>query len=265
MSATERLVEVAGGRCRLLEKGEGAAIAVLAGMNGLPRWIPFLDRLAEHRRVVLLSPPGFPGSDAQHEVLDNHLDWLTATLDLLDAAGLERCDMVAASIGAILALDVAALDGDRIGKLSLSAPYGIYDTTDPVPDYFAQIPDVQRNLLCRDGELFDAAFGDPEDPAAAAIHQLTFYRAAVASARLSWPLGDRGAAKRLHRIKAPVQLLWGSDDRLMPRGYADLFAQGLPAVRPLVVIPDAGHLAWIDQPSACASAVLEFLGGTPTL
>jgi hypothetical protein len=32
MSVSERYVEVAGGRCRILEKGDGPPVAVLAGI-----------------------------------------------------------------------------------------------------------------------------------------------------------------------------------------------------------------------------------------
>ena len=33
-------------------------------------------------------------------------------------------------------------------------------------------------------------------------------------------LGDLGLAKRLHRVRAPSLLVWGSDDRLVPPSYA---------------------------------------------
>ena len=84
----ERLVQVAGGECRIWEKGEGEPLGVLPGLGGLPRWAPFLDALAQERRVIVPSLPGFPGSGDQHRMLDGHLDWIAATLDLLEAAEL---------------------------------------------------------------------------------------------------------------------------------------------------------------------------------
>ena len=53
-----------------------------------PRWIPFLDRLAETRTVIVPSLPGYPGATG-HSVLDNHLDWIVAVRQLLDKAGQE--------------------------------------------------------------------------------------------------------------------------------------------------------------------------------
>lgn len=259
MVVSERFVDVAGGRCRVLEKGAGDPIAILPGLLGLPRWTPFLDRLAQERKVVLLSPPGFPGSDAQHEKLDGHLDWLSATFDLLDACALDRCDLVAASVGAMLAIDIAAFDSNRVRRLSLTGPYGLYDMKEPVRDYFAEVADVQRSLLCCDAAAYEACFGDPEGDEEAAEHQLTLYRAATAAARLSWPLGDRGARKRLHRLTIPVQMIWGSEDAIVPVSYAGRFAARLPAAPEQITIKGAGHLAWIDKPEECSRAVLNFL------
>src|ERR1700676_4385115 len=84
----ERTVQVAGGSCRIWEKGAGAPLGVFFGLSGCPRWSPFLDILAQSRRVVVPSLPGFQGSDTQHRSLDGHLDWITVTLDLMEQAGL---------------------------------------------------------------------------------------------------------------------------------------------------------------------------------
>ncbi len=88
MSApSERSAIVGGHRCRIWEKGEGEPLGFLGGLRGLPRWPGFLDRLAEHRRVIAPSLPGFPGATG-HDRLDDLADWVTATLDLLEQAGL---------------------------------------------------------------------------------------------------------------------------------------------------------------------------------
>ena len=92
----ERIVEVGGGPCRVWELGQGEPLGVLPGLGGLPRWTPFLDALARERHVIVPSLPGFPGAGEQHHRLDGHLDWISATLDLLEAAELSGADLVAA-------------------------------------------------------------------------------------------------------------------------------------------------------------------------
>ena len=42
------------------------------------------------------------------------------------------------------------------------------------------------------------------------------YLSDVAAANILWPLGDRGVAKRLHRITAPRLTLWGDLDEVNP-------------------------------------------------
>ena len=80
----ERSVKLLGDDVRILEKGEGAPLGFLPTFGGVPGWTPFLDRLAEHRRVVVPSLPGFPGAGGGFRRLDDLADWVSATLDLLE-------------------------------------------------------------------------------------------------------------------------------------------------------------------------------------
>ena len=86
-------VEVNGFPCRIWSKGRGPKLGFLAGLGGLPRWLPFLDRLAETRTVIAPSLPGYPGATG-HNVLDSHLDWVLAVRQLIDKAGLGGCDLI---------------------------------------------------------------------------------------------------------------------------------------------------------------------------
>ena len=61
---TTTTVEINGFPCRVWTKGKGPKLGFLAGLGGLPRWLPFLDRLAETRTVIAPSLPGYPGGDA---------------------------------------------------------------------------------------------------------------------------------------------------------------------------------------------------------
>ena len=82
--------------------------------------------------------------------------------------------------------------------------------------------------------------------------QIGQVRAQEAAARLLWPTGDRGLAKRLHRITAPTLLLWGSDDRIVPASYAKRFADGIAGPTEIRSIPNAGHRVDLDAPDEAA-------------
>ncbi|HYB44781.1 MAG TPA: alpha/beta hydrolase, partial [Candidatus Methylomirabilis sp.] len=62
----------------------------------------------------------------------------------------------------------------------------------------------------------------------------------------------------IHRIEAPTLLVWGEDDRLVPRAYAEEFARRLPKTR-LEVVKGAGHAPHLEQPEATADLVRTFL------
>ena len=81
-------------------------------------------------------------------------------------------------------------------------------------------------------------------------------RASEAAARAFWPLGNTRLEKRLPLIEAPTLLIWGEDDRIMPRGYADRFAAAIAGRTEIRTIPGAGHLAELDKPDEVAAAIL---------
>ena len=253
----ERSVLVLGERCRVWEKGSGTPLGFLGGLRGLPRWTPFLDRLAERRRVIAPSLPGFPGA-LGHDRLDDLPDWIAATLDLLEASGLEGADLVGASVGATLAAEVATFSHATLRRLVLIAPFGLFDEREPVADIWAQRASALPALLSARPDRLEAALAAP-DGADAGEFALALHRASEAAARLLWPLADLGLAKRLHRIRTPTLLVWGSEDRVVPPSYAKRFASAISGWVELRQIEAAGHTAEIDAPDAVANAVLSFL------
>ena len=248
-------IDLNGFATRIWRKGSGPKIGFLAGFGGLPRWVPFLDKLAETRTVIVPSLPGFPGGDRGHSVLDSHLDWVLAVRALLNAAELNGADLAASSVGASLALEVAAIWPESVRKLALVAPFGIFDENDPPEDPWAQRADNVPGLMCHDPETWKALKAMP-DGANSIEWPIEQVRASEAAARIFWPLGNTRVAKRLNLVTAPTLLIWGEHDRIFPRGYADRFAEGIAGKTDIKIIPGAGHLAELDQPDAVAKAVL---------
>ena len=258
MSApAERSVAVNGVPCRIWEKGSGQPLVYLAGLAGVPRWTPFLDRLAEHRRVIAPSLPGFPGA-AGHDKLDTLLDWITATLDLLDGAEFSGGDLIGASVGGALAAEVAAMAPALVRRLVLIAPFGLYDPTMPPLDLWGQKPGVSPTLLTTQPDIYKAFTASP-DGADANEWPIILSRANEAAARLLWPLADTRLARRLHRIRCPTLVLWGADDKVLSPRYAERFAEGIAGKTTVTLISGAGHLADLDAAGACAEAVLAAL------
>lgn len=255
---SERFVEVNGFPCRVWEKGAGKPVYYLAGVTGLPRWTRFLDKLAETRRVVAPSLPGFPGGQG-HDVLDSHLDWIVATLDLLDAAGAEGAiDLVGASIGGSLAAEVAAMAPAMVRRLALIAPFGLYDRDAPPTDIWAQPPGSAAALMCKNPDDYVGFTAPPEgvDPGEWTI---VMTRAAEATARVLWPLGDTRLVRRLHRVRADTLIVWGDEDKVLAPSYAEHFGHEIKGRAAVAVVPGAGHLATLDNPELAAQFISGFL------
>jgi 3-oxoadipate enol-lactonase len=84
-------------------------------------------------------------------------------------------------------------------------------------------------------------------------------RAYAASCRA---LVEADITPRLGRIQCPALILLGSQEQVAPLPAARALKTGIPQAR-LEVIPNAGHLPFLEQPAAFNAAILEFVGGLP--
>jgi pimeloyl-ACP methyl ester carboxylesterase len=255
----EHSVRVRGESVRVWEKGAGRTVGVLAGLLGFARWTPFLESLAQRHHVVVPSLPGHPGG-GDFRQLDDLPDFVTATLDLLDAADLEGADLVGFGPGATLAAECAAFSRTSAGKLVLVAPFGLFDSSEPVADPWARRADELAASFSAQPEAFAREALAPPPGADEVEFQIALTRALEAAARLLWPTGDRGLAKRLHRIRSETLLVWGERDAIVPPSYAKKFASAVSGDAHTRLLPGAGHAADFDAPDALAAAIEEFLG-----
>ncbi len=250
-------VDVNGFATRVWRHGSGPKLGFIAGFGGLPRWVPFLDRLAEQRTVIVPSLPGFPGGDRGHSALDTQLDWVLAVRELLVKSDLVGADLAASSVGAALAAEIAAIWPDSLRKLALIAPFGLFDEADPATDPWAQRADAVPDLMCAEPQNWTSLKAMPEG-ANSTEWPIEQTRANEAAARFLWPLGNTKLEKRLPLIKSPTLLIWGEQDRIMPQSYAGRFADRISGPCRTQVIAGAGHLAELDKPSEVAQAILDW-------
>ena len=260
---SESTIALRGRSMRILARGTQAAshppAVFFAGIGGVPRWSPFLDRLSETRRVIVPSLPGFPGSE-EFRHLDSVYDWIVDAVETLEALDLPAMDLIGSSVGGALAAEAAAIAGANVRRLVLIAPFGLFDAGEPNADIWAQVPapDVQAALVCADPERWKALWETPEgaDPVEWQIAQT---RSMEAAARFLFPFGETGLAKRLHRITQPTLLARGAEDGVIPASYHARFAAGVSAPVREALIDRAGHLVELDQPEALAREINAFL------
>jgi pimeloyl-ACP methyl ester carboxylesterase len=237
-----------------MEVGEmSRTIMYLPGIAGDAGVSPALQQLVdEGGRVVIPRIPGFDGATGFTPPPD-YLDWLVVLWDAIDASGALAhgpVDVVGASVGGMLAAELAVLRPEVVARLALLAPFGIADENDVGFDLYATRSSERLAHLFAKGVPEQVAsrfahFGEEEAPVAT-------YLADIAAASLVWPLGDRGLGKRLHRITCPKLVLWGGQDELLPVGVAEQWGGA-------TVIDGAGHLMEWDTPDEVAEALRNFL------
>jgi pimeloyl-ACP methyl ester carboxylesterase len=228
-------------------------LVYLPGIAGHPELSPAMRALeAEGWEVVVPAVPGFDGAAGFVAPVD-HLGWMTAFWDALDASGALPCPVVGASVGGMMAAELAIFRPEAVTALGLVAPFGIGDGDDPGFDVYAvPAPERMGHLFAKGvPDAFAERFADrgPEEAPVAR------YLSDVAAASLIWPLGDRGLAGRVHRIACPTVVVWGDQDELMPPGRIERWGGGQ-------VIAGAGHLAEWDAPDEVAAALRDLLSAT---
>jgi pimeloyl-ACP methyl ester carboxylesterase len=263
-SADPRTVTVWNNRVpiRVHVRGSGPAIVFLHGPWGLA-WGPFLDALAREGTVYAPEHPGTtPDQPDAIQHVDSLWDLVLCYDELLAGLGLSQAALVGHSFGAMVACELAAHRPERITRLALLDPIGLWRDDTPVINWMLlSATDMTAHVFHEPGgPAARALFAIPEEPEAAALAKTRLTWAMGATGKFIWPIPDKGLKKRIHRITAPTLLVWGEHDRLVPRAYAKEFAGRLKDSR-LEVVAGAGHAPHLEQPEAAAKAVQAFLRG----
>lgn len=248
------------------QRGDRGPWTVLVHGLGYGRlgWGPFADRLSTGRRLVLIDNRGIGGSSrptGPYQVEDLAND----VLAVLGHLGIERCDLLGASLGGMVSLQLAADHPDLVRRLVLIA-------ATPGDPQGAPLPEPTAALLQRDHRrtlptprrLIEGALA-PETVAARpdVVDRLLALReeqpqeaeawraqaAASATFSLSVPLAD---------VEVPTLAVAGLADTVIDPVNTMRFAFAMPRARALYLSP-AGHLCFWEHPVLLADAAEEFL------
>ena len=248
------------------ELGDGPPLVLLHGLGTTQLiWSLVVDPLAADRRVVTLDLPGFGASAPAGEGFDL-VEVTERVARALAAHGVTApFDLVGHSLGGAVALTLAARRSRLVGRLVLVAPAGLQPPTRMPPAVLgagaeglfavrralAPLTDLAwgRRLLlafaAQDGAALTPAQAKMMVRASAGAERIAPALAAIAQVDLR-PL--------LHRIRAPLGLIWGAEDRAVPRRLAGEIRRRRPDA-PLEVIAGAGHVPMIEKPDQFSAAL----------
>ena len=236
--------------------GQGKPLLYLHHLLGIRGFEPALAQLAEHYDLIAPFAPGWgPAKDDLPDIDPGALDLTLHYCDLLDALGVTQADVVGISIGAWMAAELAAISPQRVAQLVLVNPLGLWLDEVGGEDAFAQHPGFPSRVLFSDRSMREKLLIAGRDKMEAHVEELLNLRA---GAKFLWPIPDTGVKRRLPRIKARTLIATSEKDTIVPAAYGPAWQAAIPGAQ-LTTLPDAGHIAELEQPDAFSALVRGFL------
>jgi proline iminopeptidase len=275
--------------------GRGAPLVILHGGPGASHdyFLPYLLPLARHNRLVFIDERGSGKSGKLEGVSKYTVDAMVEDVEAVrKALALGRINLLGHSFGGVLAEAYALKYQGNLAHLVLCSTF---DSTKALNRVFRNMkermsPELRRRIdrmeaagLFGNGKAYErnryskdymiAAWGEGYFPYLYQNHPDPNYDP-VANGNMSWDLyremwgshgefvidGNLAAVEyrdRLGTIKVPTLITVGDHDETDPSIARDMHAK-IP-VSTLVILPNSGHMTFVDQPQVFNRAVDEFL------
>lgn len=252
-----------------IDRGTGRPLVLLHGGGGTSRtWLPVLDELAAHRRVLAFDLPGF-GRTPWPDDVQYSMDWLVSGLvEELAAAGIETpVDIAGNSMGGWVGLEVAKRGLAR--SVVALGPAGLWRKGMPplLRQQFRALLLGTRAIRGREqvvlslpgartvalSQLMGKPRHVPVDAAVALTQDFDASRTVlVPLLRLTRTLRFEGG----QAIDVPITVAYGSRERML-RERSGRVRDQLPAHTRWLELPDCGHVPMSDDPELVARTILE--------
>ncbi|RXH55632.1 2-hydroxy-6-oxo-6-phenylhexa-2,4-dienoate hydrolase [Granulicella sibirica] len=181
-------------------------------------------------------------------------------VDFLNAVHLEKADVAGWSMGGWVAMKLAVDQPERVTRLLLYDSAGTYFAATFQPDLFVPTDIAGLNRLM--------AAISPHPRSMAPFIQRDALRKLD---RNGWIVKRSVAAMingrdlmdfRLHLIRQPALIVWGSHDDLIPLSTGEAIHQGIPQST-LAIMQGCGHLAPAECMEPVLQATVQFLKADP--
>lgn len=224
-------------------------------------WRLNIAGLSRHFRTYAVDVIGQPGKSLTPEPLRDRYDYAQWLTGLLDALSIERTSIVGCSFGGFLALNQASLMPERINRVVLISPVGIFSSQFWRLFYVFRIkrPILKLKRLLTGGKqpssLADLGVSPPRDAKWGALMAATM----SAFARMSVISPPVFSTRELRAIPVPALLLIGDAERSCDPPAMLKSAQKRMPLLEGAIVPDANHIAAMAQPDDVNDRIIRFL------
>jgi pimeloyl-ACP methyl ester carboxylesterase len=276
-------VRAAGTEVEVLCAGRGRHTVVLLHGFGdsLATWRHVLPALALRHRVIAIDLPGFGASGAipPGTLLDGQVE---AVADVLDALGVHGpVALVGNSMGGATSLRFALAHPERTDRVVTIAPAGLGQG---VPVWWRMLSGqlLSLRLLLMSLEMVPASLVEAvarqiflhlviHDPTSIDAETLSRMGARYRTRRdvedlyrhgklLVAELTSGALLDEVEALEAPLLVVWGRHDRLIPVSHGRALAETVPGAC-LRIIERCGHCPQVERPDRLLPLLLPFLGG----
>jgi pimeloyl-ACP methyl ester carboxylesterase len=225
--------------------GRGKPLVFIHGWLGSWRyWVPVMEDLAAGFRSYALDLWGFGDSDKSREQydLDSYVELLLAFMEEL---GIWRAPLVGHTLGAAIAVRLAALHPDRVSKvLAVGLP--------------PTVGSINRRLLTAGpNDTLARLFWHRQRPYAE-VEMSTGKMAENAIALTIQSVVRLDLTETLDQIDVPLLTVYGEKDNVVSANSADQLEDAHSPVR-AIVLSDAYHYPMLDQIAKFARLLRDFV------
>jgi 3-oxoadipate enol-lactonase len=221
-------------------------------------WEPQLPAFTAWFRVLQLEHRGHAGKVPDGPYTFDELG--QDVLDTLDSLGIQRFSFCGLSLGGMLGMWVAAHAPDRVERLAMSCTSAHMP---PPEGWLTRAATVRAEGMTAVADAVVARWFTPgfvarQPEVVAAARESLLRTPAEGYAACCEALAEMDLRASLGAIRAPTLIIAGAEDPSTPPSHAEAIAAGVSGAR-LAIVPDAAHLATVEQPAACTRLLLEHL------
>jgi pimeloyl-ACP methyl ester carboxylesterase len=256
--------------------GEGQPLLLIPGL-GLDRnyYRLGVPDLSKHLAVYAVDPRGI-GESTKSPPPYTVEAWAEDFAELIPALGAGPMHVLGSSLGGAMALALAARAPALVKSLTIVGGFSELDRAaelnfglrmrlierlgmnQDVADYMG-LWTMTREFVNSDAGFAQMRANQEIIKRNSAELYLAFVKSVLAWGRcLPEQKGQAKFTERLGAIKTPTLVIGSANDQLIPLALSELIAKGIPGAR-LTVMPDGGHIPFIEKPREVVKIVLDFI------
>ncbi|HEX4128394.1 MAG TPA: alpha/beta fold hydrolase [Pirellulales bacterium] len=260
-------VEIPGAQLAVKDVGDGSPVLFVHGFPlSHAMWRSQIEELAATHRVIAPDLRGFGSSCLACVATVTIAQLADDCAALLDALGVgEPVTFCGLSMGGYVGFQFVRKYGDRLKAIVLCDTRAAADSPEAAANRYKMAEHVMRAgteivATAMLPKLFALSTAAKNPEVVEAVKRMILATAPETIAAVQHAMAERPDVQgMLPTIRVPTLVLVGQEDAISPVDEMRAIAAGIPGAQ-FVIVPEAGHMAPMENPAAVNQALRTFLG-----